>query len=301
VKLFPAALSIAALATLLFSAPSCSRSANGQTRTDQTRTKLQNKGSDTMLEVAQLWAEEFRKVREDVSISVVGGGSSVGIAGIINGTVDIANCSRRLTEDEMKQAREHKHEPIEHHVGYDGIAIFVHKDNPIQALTLEQIKQIYLDGGSLSRWSQLGVTMPEGRDEIVRISRQANSGTYEYFKESVLGGKKANFRLGSLDMNGSKDVVDNVARTVSAIGYSGLSYGKGANVRMVPVKKADDQPAVMPTIDTVLDKSYPISRPLFMYTIGEAKDATKAYLEWIKGDDGQRVLMSLGYPPLRKV
>lgn len=289
-------LSTAAIGTFLFLAPSCSRAANGQGRT-----LLQNKGSDTMLEVAQRWAEEFHKVRPDVGVSVTGGGSNVGVAGIIDGTTDIANCSRRLNDDEMKLAREHKHEPVEHHVGYDGIAIFVHKDNPIQALTLEQIKQIYVDSGTITKWSQLGVTMPAGRDEIVRISRQANSGTYEYFKEAVLGGKKANFRLGSIDMNGSKDVVDNVAKTVSAIGYSGLSYGKGADVRMVPVKKADDQPAVMPTIDTVLDKSYPISRPLFMYTIGEAKDATKAYLEWIKGDDGQKVLMNLGYPPLRKV
>lgn len=289
-------LSTAAIGTFLFLAPSCSRAANGQGRI-----LLQNKGSDTMLDVAQRWAEEFHKVRPEVGVSVTGGGSQVGVAGIINGTVDIANCSRRLSDDEMKQARDHKHEPVEHHVGYDGIAMFVHKDNPIQALTLEQIKQIYVDGGTITKWSQLGVTMPEGRDEIVRISRQANSGTYEYFKEAVLGGKKANFRLGSLDLNSSKDVVDNVARTVSALGYSGLSYGKGADVRMVPVKKAADQPAVMPTIDTVLDKSYPISRPLYMYTIGEAKDATKAYLEWIKSDDGQKVLMNLGYPPLRKV
>lgn len=294
--LLTALLSTAAIGTFLLQALSCSRAANGQGRI-----LLQNKGSDTMLEVAQRWAEEFRKVRTEVGVSVTGGGSSVGVAGIINGTVDIANCSRRLSEKEMKDARDHKHEPIEHHVGYDGIAIFVHKDNPIASLTLEQIKQIYVDGGTLTKWSQLGVTMPEGRDEIVRISRQANSGTYEYFKEAVLGGKEANFRLGSIDMNGSKDVVDNVAKTVSAVGYSGLSYGKGADVRIVPVKVADDQPAVMPTIDTVLDKSYPISRPLFMYTIGEAKDATKAYLEWIKSDDGQKVLMDLGYPPLRKV
>ena len=290
-KLFPVVLA-ATIAALAITLSSCSKSS---------RILLQNKGSDTMLEVAQRWAEEFRKVKPEVGVSVTGGGSSVGVAGIINGTVDIANCSRKFTEDEIKDAVAQKHEPVEHHVGYDGIAIFVHKDNPIESLTLEQIKQIYVDGGTISKWSQLGVTMPADRDEIVRISRQANSGTYEYFKEAVLGGKKANFRLGSLDMNGSKDVVDNVAKTVSAVGYSGLSYGKGAPVRMVPVKKAADQPAVMPTIDTVLDKSYPISRPLFMYTIGAAKDATKDYLTWILSDAGQRVLLELGYPPLRKL
>ena len=290
-KLFPVVLA-ATIAALAITLSNCSKSS---------RILLQNKGSDTMLEVAQRWAEEFRKVKPEVGVSVTGGGSSVGVAGIINGTVDIANCSRKFTEDEIKDAVAQKHEPVEHHVGYDGIAIFVHKDNPIESLTLEQIKQIYVDGGTISKWSQLGVTMPADRDEIVRISRQANSGTYEYFKEAVLGGKKANFRLGSLDMNGSKDVVDNVAKTVSAVGYSGLSYGKGAPVRMVPVKKAADQPAVMPTIDTVLDKSYPISRPLFMYTIGAAKDATKDYLTWILSDAGQRVLLELGYPPLRKL
>jgi phosphate transport system substrate-binding protein len=266
------------------------------------RVNLQNKGSDTMLEVAQRWAEVFHDdVRPDVGIAVTGGGSSIGIAGIINGTVDIANCSRRFKPEEIEDAKKHGHEPVEHQVGFDGIAIFVHKDNPIAAISLEQARQIYVDGGAITKWSQLGVVMPEGRDNIVLISRQGNSGTYEYFREAVLGGKEKNFRLGTLDMNGSKDVVDQVAKTPSAIGYSGLSYGKGAPVRMVPVKKADDQPAVAPSIDSVLDKSYPISRPLFMYTIGEAHDATKAYLDWIVSDAGQRVLMDLGYPPLRKL
>ncbi|MFY9344374.1 MAG: phosphate ABC transporter substrate-binding protein [Planctomycetota bacterium] len=265
------------------------------------RTLLQNKGSDTMLEVAQRWAEEFKKVHPEIGVAVTGGGSSVGVAGIINGTVDIANCSRRLSAEEIADAKKHQHEPVEHHVGFDGIAIFVHKDNPLASITLEQIKQIYIDQGSITKWSQLGVKMPEGRDDLVVVSRQANSGTYEYFKEAVLGGKKANFRLGTLDMNGSKDVVDQVAKTVSAIGYSGLAYGKGAPVRMVPVTMKDGQPAVVPSIATVLDKSYPISRPLFMYTVGTAHDATKTYLDWILSDAGQRVLSDLGYPPLRKV
>ncbi|MEO6594647.1 MAG: phosphate ABC transporter substrate-binding protein [Planctomycetota bacterium] len=265
------------------------------------RTVLQNKGSDTMLEVAQVWAEKFHQARSDIGVSVTGGGSSVGVAGIINGTVDLANCSREMSADEIAQAKAHNHTPVKHHVGYDGIAIFVHKDNPLASITMEQLKQIYVDGGTITKWSQLGVKMLEGRDNIVVISRQANSGTYEYFKESVLGGKKANFRLGTLDMNGSKDVVDQVVRTPSAIGYSGLAYGKGVDVRMLPVSGMPEQTPIAPSIDTVLDKTYPISRPLFMYTSGEPQGAAKDYLEWIKHDDGQRILMDLGYPPLRKL
>jgi phosphate transport system substrate-binding protein len=225
----------------------------------------------------------------------------VGIAGIINGTVDVANSSRKLSAEEIAEAKKHGHEPVEHHVGYDGIAIFVHKDNPLTEITLEQIKQIYVENGTITKWSQLGAKMPDGRDDIVLVSRQANSGTYEYFREAVLGSKKANFRLGTMDQNGSKDVVDQVAKTVSAIGYSGLSYGRGSATKMLPVRVKEGQPAVQPAIDTVLDKSYPISRPLFMYTIGEAKGATKDYLDWIFSDAGQRVLNELGYPPLRKV
>lgn len=264
------------------------------------RTLIQNKGSDTMLEVAQKWAEKFHELRPEIGVSVTGGGTSVGVAGIINGTADIANCSRRLTTDEIDAAKQKQHDPVEHHVGYDGIAIFVHKDNPLTSITMDQIKQIYVDGGSLTKWSQLGVTIPGGRDEIVVVSRQSNSGTYEYFKEAVLGGKKANFRIDTLDMNGSKDVVDLVMKTASAIGYSGLAYGKGVNLKMLPVTTKPGQPAVTPSIETVLDKSYPISRELFMYTNGKPQGATKEYLDWILSEAGQRVLMELGYPPLRK-
>jgi phosphate transport system substrate-binding protein len=274
------------------------------------RILIQNKGSDTMLEVAQKWAEKFHEEqaalaklegRPAVGVSVTGGGTSVGVAGIINGTADIANCSRRLTAKEIEDARAHQHEPVEHHVGYDGIAIFVHIDNPLASITMEQLKQIYIEGGTLTKWSQLGVTIRGGRDEIVVVSRQSNSGTYEYFKEAVLGGKKANFRIDTLDMNGSKDVVDQVLKTPSAIGYSGLAYGKGGGVKMLPVTTKEGQPAVAPSIDTVLDKSYPISRELFMYTNGSPQGAAKEYLEWIISDAGQRVLVELGYPPLRKL
>jgi phosphate transport system substrate-binding protein len=265
------------------------------------RVMIQNAGSDTMLEVAQAWAEIYGKDKPTISIAVKGGGSQIGVSGIIDGTVDIANCSRKLKPEEVEAAKKKNHEPVEHHVGYDGIAIYVHKDNPIEKITKEQVKQIYLENGAITKWSQLGVKVPDGMgDDIILVSRQSNSGTYEYFREAVLGDKKANFRLGTRDMNGSKDVVDLCSKTKSAIGYSGLSYASSA-VKVVPVANKDGDKPVPPSIDTVLDKSYPIARPLFMYTIGQPQGAVKEYLEWIVGDAGQRVLQSNGYPPLRKV
>jgi phosphate transport system substrate-binding protein len=188
---------------------------------------------------------------------------------------------------------------MRHQVGWDGIAIYVHRDNPVRQITRSQLQAIYSDGGKVTRWSDMGITLPSGDDEIVVISRQSNSGTYEYFREAVLG-KEINFRLGTRDMNGSKDVVDLCSKVTSSIGYSGLSYAT-AEVRMVPVVNEKTEQPVMPTIDSVLDRSYPISRPLFMYTIGEPSGPTADYLQWILSDDGQRVLLKRGYPPLRKL
>jgi phosphate transport system substrate-binding protein len=282
---------LALAAAILFATTSCGKTS---------RTMIQNLGSDTMLEVAQKWADVYSKtVEPTVAIAVTGGGSGRGISGVIDGTVDIANCSRAMKPKELEAARAKGHEPVQHHVGYDGIAIFVHKDNPIQSITLEQLKQIYIENGTITKWSQLGVKMPAGVDDaIVAVSRQNSSGTYAYFREDVLG-EGANYRLGTRDMNGSKDVVDLVQSSRTAIGYSGLAYATSA-VRMVPVSANGKEP-VAPSIATVLNRTYPISRPLFMYTIGEPTGPVKAYLDWILGDDGQRILMQLGYPPLRKI
>lgn len=270
--------------------PSCGKS---------TRPKIQNTGSDTMAEVAQAWSEDYKKVHPDVTVVVAGGGSQVGIKGLIDGTVDLANCSREFKPEEIEAARKKNREPVKHHVGWDGIAIYVHKDNPIATITIEQLKDVFTEGGKVTKWSDLGVKLPSGEDEMVLVSRQSNSGTYEYFREAVLG-KEAKFRLGTRDMNGSKDVVDLCSKVTSSIGYSGLSYAT-PDVRVVPVVDAKTGKPIAPTTDTVLDRSYPISRPLFMYTIGEPQGETAKYLDWIKGDEGQRVLLRKGYPPLRKI
>ena len=273
---------------------SCGGSVNGGNRT-----VIQNKGSDTLVNVAQPWAEEYRKIHPDCAVAVSGGGSGTGIAAMINGTVDIANSSREMKEREMKMARDNGNEPVPFIVGYDALAVYVHKENPIESITSEQLEAVYGEGGEITMWSQLGITMPDvASDEIVRVSRQNNSGTYAYFREAVLG-REGNYKLGSLDMHGSKDVVELVQNTPSAIGYSGLAYATD-HVKVVPVSTSGGAP-VVPTVDSAGDGSYPIARPLFMYTAGAPEGAVKEYMDWILSDEGQAILLRKGYAPVRTI
>jgi len=282
------ALTLAVLATLT----SCSGDVNGGNRT-----VIQNKGSDTLVNVAQTWAEEYRKGHPDCAVAVSGGGSGTGIAAMINGTVDIANSSRKMKEREIKMARDNGNDPVPFIVGYDALAVFAHKDNPIESITIEQLAAIYGEGGEITSWSQLGITVPGASgDEMVRVSRQNNSGTYAYFREAVLG-REGNYKLGSLDMHGSKDVVELVMNTPSAIGYSGLAYAND-HVKIVPVSSSGEAP-VIPTVDSAGDGTYPIARPLFMYTVGQPEGATKEYMDWILSDVGQKILLKKGYAPVR--
>ncbi len=269
--------------------------------TDKKKESIQNIGSDTMVNLAQAWAEEYGKLAPNVSIEVSGGGSGVGIAALINGTANIANASRKLEPEELEKAKKQTgKEPQEFMVGYDGLAIYVSKSNPIEEISLEDLSEIYREGGKFNKWSDLGIKSIPGAksDDIIRVSRQNNSGTYHYFREVVIC-KKADYKSGSLDMNGSKDVVELVAKTPGAIGYSGLGYATG-DVKIVKVSKKKGEPAVMPAIASVLDKTYPISRPLFMYTPGEPDPQVKAYLSWIMAEPGQKIVEKSGYVPLNK-
>lgn len=263
------------------------------------RTMIQNKGSDTLVNVAQSLAEEYQKIKPEVAIAVTGGGTGTGIAALLNGTVDIANASRAVEGKEIKLAEQKGIHPKELTIGFDALGVFVHKDNPLKEVTLEQLARMYGDGGDILNWKQLGVEVPGCQGQkIILISRQNNSGTYEYFREAVL--HKKDFVMGTRDMHGSKDVVDLVGKTACAIGYSGMAYAD-ATTKMLNIKKDDKSAAVAPTMETAVDKSYPIARPLFMYTNGEPTGDIKAYLDWIMSKDGQCLVSKKGYAPAHKV
>jgi phosphate transport system substrate-binding protein len=235
-----------------------------------------------------------------VAVAVSGGGSGTGIAAMINGTVDIANASRKMKAKEIKSAEANGQHPVEHVVGFDALAVFINKNNPITTLSIEQLRNIYGRDPKFTKWSDLGVKVPGcDSDEIVVASRQNNSGTYAYFKETVLG-KKGKYRTGTLDMHGSKEVVDLVENTACAIGYSGLAYAT-EHVKKVCIATETGAPCIEPTVATASDHSYPISRPLFMYTNGEPKGAIKEYLDWILSDAGQCILLKKGYAPVRDI
>lgn len=263
------------------------------------RQVIQNKGSDTLVNVAQAWAEAYQTVNPSVVVAVSGGGSGTGIAALINGTVDLANASRAIKEKEEQLAIENGHNPVQHIVGYDALAIFLHHDNPLGEISLEQLAGIYGDGGEITRWTDLGIEVPgcQGQ-EIVVVSRQNNSGTYAYFREAVL--EKSDFKLGTRDMHGSKDVVDLVEKTPCAIGYSGLAYATD-HINLPCVSRDTGGACTVPTVETAVDGSYPIARPLFMYTNGEPTGVVGEYLNWIKSDEGQCIILAKGYAPANPV
>lgn len=288
-----AALACAALVTgLSVGLSGCSRGPK-----QPAKAVIQNTGSDTMVNLAQAWAEEYATVDPTVSVEVSGGGSGTGIAALIEGTIEIANCSRRFEPSEIEQARKLRgKEPREFLVGYDALAVYVSTSNPIQEITLDQLAQIYGEGGTITKWSQLGVKMPDGADEIIRVSRQSNSGSYAYFREAILG-KGHDFKLGSRDLHGSKDVVELVAKTPQAIGYSGMGYAM-PEVKMLRVAKKAGDTYVSPTAEATLSRAYPIARELFLYTLGEPTGAAKKYMDWVHSPAGQAIVAKSGYVPI---
>ena len=186
--------------------------------------------------------------------------------------------------------------PVEFTVGYDALAVFVSKDNPLEEITFEQLTEIYAEGGNITNWSQLGVEVPGcSSDEIILVSRQSSSGTYAFFREHVLG--KKDFKLGSRDMNGSKEVVELVTGTPCSIGYSGMGYATD-QVKMLSVSKTNDDDPVEPTSENAASGDYPIARPLLIYTIGQPSGALKIYFDWILSQQGQQIVSDLGYVPI---
>ncbi len=276
-------------------------SAGGGSAPSGAKKTVANIGSDTMVNLAAAWAEAYGAIDKSTVIEVNGGGSGVGIKGLINGTAELANSSRHIEEKEKTELKEKRQvDSKEFVIGFDALAIYVHKDNPMEEITVEQLAEIYRSDGKVTKCSELGVTSIPGAkgDEIIRVSRQNNSGTYEYFKEAVVG-KKNEFKLGSLDMNGSKDVVELVGKTPNAIGYSGMGYAT-PSVKKLKVAKKKGEPSVVPSIASTHDKTYPIARPMYFYTAGEPAPHVKAYIDWAMSDAGQKIVETTGYVPLPK-
>jgi len=282
---------------LLLSLTACGSTArDGDTGVPGAETSIQNKGSDTMVNLALAWAEAYGQIRPEVQIAVTGGGSGTGIAALINGTVDMANASRRIKEEERAQAEANGVEPLEHTVAGDAIAIVVHPSNPVQELTIPQLSAIF--SGKITNWLELG-----GEDRpIVLLSRESNSGTHVFFLEQVVRqGDSENTTLFSPDtllMPSSEGISAEVRHNPNAIGYDGLGYVTD-DQKVVAVAPAAGQPYVLPTVETVKDNSYPIARGLYIYTDGEPDGAISEYLDWILGPAGQAIVQALGFVPLQ--
>ena len=271
-------------------------SSNNSSASDFTAAYIENKGSDTIVNLALAWAEKYQSGHSDVRISVTGGGSGTGIAALINGTVDIANASRKIKEEELTEAKSNGVDPIEFVIARDAIAVIVNPENPVDKLTLQQISDIY--SGKFANWKEVG-----GEDRpIVRLSRETNSGTHVYFLEKVLRfGDKENKTLFSMDtllLPSSEGIISEVRQNPNAIGYDGLGYVP-KDLKVVAIAKEADGAYVLPSIATVNDKSYAIARDLYMYTNGQPKGAVKDYLEWIISPEAQTIVAELGFVPAK--
>ena len=262
---------------------------------------INQKGSDTLVQVAQAWSETYKKVNPGVQINIAGGGSGTGIAALINGTIDICNSSREIKSSEKEEIKKKfGKEAFETVIGYDALAVYTNRANPLKEISMEELQAIYAEGGPTDNWEQI---VPEFKGPIVRASRQNSSGTYEYFREVVCGkkadGKTFNeFKQGASELTGSSEVVEFVAKTPTAIGYSGMGY-KNDKVNWLAVAKKKGDKAVVPGHDAAKDGSYPIARKLYLYTIGEPTAEIKKYIEWILSKDGQAIVEKEGFVSLK--
>jgi len=262
---------------------------------DQPAQIIENKGSDTLVNLALAWAERYLASHPEVRISVTGGGSGTGIASMINGTVDIANASRAMKTEEIEAAQANGFSPLEFVVARDAIAVVVHPSNPVDKLTLQQISDIYT--GKIMNWKELG-----GEDRpIVLLSRETNSGTHVFFLENVirLGNADSDllFSPDTLLLPSSEGISAEVRLNPNAIGYDGLGYVT-PDQKVLAVAMDKNAPYLLPSVETVNNGSYPISRDLYMYTAGEPTGQIKAYLDWILGE-GQTLVPELGFVPLK--
>lgn len=248
------------------------------------------KGSDTLVVVAQKWAETYMGKNPSTKISVTGGGSGTGFSALQNNTTDLCNASRKIKAKEIEAcAKVFGKRPTEYKVALDGLSVYVNEANKIQALSLEELEGIFT--GQIKNWKELG-----GDDApIVVYSRENSSGTYEFFKENVLKGK--DFAASAQTMPGTAAVIQGIAKDKNAIGYAGAGGGSGAKHLKISAIKGGD--AIEPTEENVISGKYPIWRHLFIYVNPAAdKGEIAAYLKWIRSDEGQKVVKDAGYYPL---
>ena len=276
----------------------CGGSPGQTTPSARTSAYIQNKGSDTIVNLALAWAERYQTEHPDISISVTGGGSGTGIAALINGTVDIANASRAITADEIKQAKANGVNPVQVVISRDAIAVVVNPQNPVRRLTLQQISDIY--SGKINNWTGVG-----GDDRpIVRLSRETNSGTHVYFLQTVIRlGDPKNTTMFSTDtmlLPSSEGIINEVRQNPNAIGYDGLGYIPPDLMNSVIAVAVDAGGAyVIPSITTVNNNSYPVSRDLYMYTNGQPTGTIKDYINWILSPEAQKIVADLGFVPIK--
>lgn len=273
----------------------CQRSQEEPSSSPSGAAFIENKGSDTIVNLALAWAERYQEENPDVRISVTGGGSGTGIASLVNGTVDIANASRKIKPEEASAAEANGISPIEFVIARDAIAVIVNPGNPVDQLTIGQISDIF--SGKYSNWRDIG-----GEDRpIVRLSRETNSGTHVYFLEQVLrkGDKKDKtlFSTDTLLLPSSEGISVEIRQNPNAIGYDGLGYVTD-DLKVIAVAREPTGPFILPSSDSVNNGLYPIARDLYMYTPGEPTGAIKTYLEWIRESEAQEIVNDLGFVPI---
>ena len=256
---------------------------------------IKNEGSDTLVNLVLAWAEQYQQEHPEIQISVTGGGSGTGITALINGTIDIANASRAMAADEINAAESAKFEPIQFVVARDAIAVIVNPTNPVSRLTLKQISDIYK--GLITNWKEVG-----GEDRpIIKLSRESNSGTHVYFLENVirLGSKtdKSIFSADTLLLPSSEGIIAEVSDNPNAIGYDGLGY-VSPQVKVIAIAKDEQGPEIIPSVESVNNGTYPMSRQLYMYTHGQPEGIVLDYIHWIQSDEAQQIVTELGFVPI---
>jgi phosphate transport system substrate-binding protein len=251
--------------------------------------KITVKGSDTMVILAQKWAEVYMKNHPNASIQVTGGGSGVGISALINGSTDIANSSRPMKSSEIDKLKSRYNTlGVEIPCAKDGLSVYLNKANGVSELTVKQIGQIF--SGKINNWKQVG-----GVDAPIKLyGRESSSGTFVFFKDNVV---KGDYAPSCQTLPGTAAIVNAVKKDKYGIGYGGAAYAEG--VKDCKVKKDDKSPAIAPTAETIKNKTYPISRYLYMYLKSKPTGAMKAYIDWILSPEGQKVIEGVGYFPVK--